>query len=307
MSEVPLSGSIRDNLVSLQNSTNLLGRTSTRLGSGLKVNNPLDNPTNYFIAANLNDRASQTAQRLDGMGQALNTIRVADTGVSAIRALSSQLRALGESALQSTDSNVRRELGEQFNQVMLQMNSIARDSSYNGINLLQGENSEAQTLTVQFAEDSGQSTLEVQGANIQGPTATVDAEGNVNSGFTVITDTQTVEISSFGTQGEAWQVDFGASDYRTSITNVLNNLDTLDDALASQSRSYSTSLSTISIREDFGRNLNNILETGAGDLTLADLNEEGANLLSLQTSQQLGTSSLAMASRNAQNVLRLLQ
>ncbi|MEM8796657.1 MAG: ABC transporter substrate-binding protein, partial [Pseudomonadota bacterium] len=62
---------------------------------------------------------------------------------------------------------------------------------------------------------------------------------------------------------------------------------------------------TIQIRSDFTENLINTLEVGAGNLTLADLNEEGANLLTLQTRQTLASTSLSFATQADQAVLSL--
>jgi flagellin len=76
-------------------------------------------------------------------------------------------------------------------------------------------------------------------------------------------------------------------------------------ALRSEAGKLSTNLSTITIRQDFTSNMINTLEDGAANLTNADMNEEGANMLMLQTRQQLGTTSLSLASQAAQSVLRL--
>jgi flagellin len=77
--------------------------------------------------------------------------------------------------------------------------------------------------------------------------------------------------------------------------------------LRSESQTLGASLSTVQIRQDFTKAMVNTLNTGADNLTLADSNQEGANLLALQTRQQLSTTALSLASQADQNVLRLFR
>jgi flagellin len=93
--------------------------------------------------------------------------------------------------------------------------------------------------------------------------------------------------------------------YASNITDDIASLDFARDTLRTASTTLSNQLSTISVRQDFTDKMINTLEDGAANLTNADLNEEGANMLMLQTRQQLGTTSLSMASQAAQAVLRL--
>jgi flagellin len=91
----------------------------------------------------------------------------------------------------------------------------------------------------------------------------------------------------------------------TAINSAITALDSASSSLRSEAGKLSTNLSTITIRQDFTSNMINTLEDGAANLTNADMNEEGANMLMLQTRQQLGTTSLSLASQAAQSVLRL--
>jgi flagellin len=91
----------------------------------------------------------------------------------------------------------------------------------------------------------------------------------------------------------------------TAINLSIEALDAARDTLRVNSTELSNKLSTVTIRQDFTDRMINTLEDGAANLTNADLNEEGANLLMLQTRQSLGTTSLSMASQAAQSVLRL--
>ncbi len=91
----------------------------------------------------------------------------------------------------------------------------------------------------------------------------------------------------------------------TTINADIARLDSARTDLRSEAKNLADNLSTITIRQDFTSNMINTLNDGADNLTLADMNEEGANMLMLQTRQGLGTSSLSMASQAAQSVLRL--
>jgi flagellin-like hook-associated protein FlgL len=96
----------------------------------------------------------------------------------------------------------------------------------------------------------------------------------------------------------AWAADADITAASLTLTSALTTL-------RSQSQAFSTNLSTVQIRQDFTKAMINTLQTGADALTLADSNEEGANLLALQTRQQLSTTALSLASQAAQSVLRL--
>ena len=93
----------------------------------------------------------------------------------------------------------------------------------------------------------------------------------------------------------------------TDIGAAANELTTSLVTLRSQSQALSSNLQTVQIRQDFTKAMINTLNTGADSLTLADSNEEGANLLALQTRQQLSTTALSLAAQADQNVLRLFQ
>jgi flagellin-like hook-associated protein FlgL len=113
-------------------------------------------------------------------------------------------------------------------------------------------------------------------------------------------------VSSYGQSGDAFEVDWGGTDYRTTLRDVISQIELFDEQLKVESSKLANQLNVITLREEFTKNIVNEFITGSDKLTLADLNEEGANLLALQTSQQLGVSSLSLASQARQSVLRLL-
>ena len=169
----------------------------------------------------------------------------------------------------TTNNSQRAALETEFNNLLTQIDRLARDASFNGNNLLQSDD-----LTVIFNED-GTSSLTIGGVDF-------DSGGlGINGAAT----------DSFQTNA--------------NIDTTLTELDTAISTLRTQASTFGSNLSVVEVRQDFTKELINVLETGAGGLTLADTNEEGANLLSLQTRQQLSTTSLSLATQAEQNVLRL--
>lgn len=172
-------------------------------------------------------------------------------------------------AASTTNNADRAALEAEFNNLRTQLDQLASDASFNGNNLLDGDN-----LTVIFNEE-GTSTLAING----------------------------VTFNSAGLGINAAATDSFQSD--TSLNTILGELDTAIGSLRQQASTFGSNLSVVEIRQDFTKNLINTLETGAGNLTLADSNEEGANTLALQTRQQLSSVALSLASQADQAVLRL--
>jgi flagellin-like hook-associated protein FlgL len=280
LSTINLTAGMRANLFSLQQTSKDLDVTQKRLSTGLKVNTALDDPINFFTAQEHRMRASDLTGRKDGMSEAIQTIKAANVGVEGINNLIAQAKSLAQSAMSatSTDAGI---FASQYGVVMSQINEMARDSGYKGINLLQSGN-----MTVEFAPTAGDSTLSLTGFgdttasfNITGLSAEVSGlAGSWVSGTTVST---------------------------ANIQTSIDNLETAMGTLRTESKKLSNNLSVITAREEFSSQMINTLSDGAAKLTEADLNEEGANMLMLQTRQALSTTSLSMASQAAQSVLRL--
>jgi len=174
----------------------------------------------------------------------------------------------------TTITSPRNELAKQYNIITAQIDALGNASGYKGTNLLASND-----LSVGFEG----STLSVKG---------FDASASGLGAQVIATKT------SGGTSGLAWAVN---SDVDTDISK----LNTAVAKLKTESSKLSSSLSIINIQQDFSTNMINTLTEGADKLTLADMNEEGANMLMLQTRQSLGTTSLSLASQAAQAVLRL--
>jgi len=270
--DVSLTSSMRNVLVSLQENSSLLDRTSERLSTGKKVNSALDNPANFFAAKAHMDRASQLDGRKDAIGEAIQTIKAADKGVKAINTLIETARGLLSQAraTDAADTTALDDLAEQYTEVLAQLDDIASDSGYKGVNLLDND-----TLAVAFNEDNS-TNITVSGFTATATGLGIDAAAD-NTAINTATKIDTIE-------------------------------DSLNDALVTlrtESSKLASNLAILSARDSFITDMSNVLTEGANKLTAADSNEEGANMLILQTRQQLGTTSLSIASQAAQSVLRL--
>lgn len=376
MADISLTASMRSNLLSLQQTQDLMDMTQERLSTGKKVNSAIDNPSSYYTAQSLTNRASDLNALLDSMGQGIQTIQAANEGIEAITDFVQQAKALANTArdnatvkgttssgtytaaggtknitvkiegvadqdikvtLEDTDSleqaatkiakalndstngvkdaedtviggftatvengqikisnskgivaNVsgtisgitfNGEIGnstrttsmKQYNEILDQIDQLAKDSGYKGVNLLQGN-----SLKVVFNEDRSSYLT------INGTFADTSDEG--------------LKIS----RAEDWTnpdneaIDASISELENAITSLRN--------MASE---FGNNYSIVENRENFTESLINVLEEGSDKLTLADMNEESANMLALRTRQQLAINSLSLASQAAQSVLSL--
>src|SRR3954453_15194616 len=414
MSGIVLSASVRQNLLSLQSTAELLSTTQNRLATGNKVNSALDNPTNFFTAQGLNNRASDINNLLDSIGNGVQVLQAANTGITSLQKLVDTAKSIANQVLQapagysvkasattaaptgsgalavagtinnltnagtnslnsktfvftpavgaattitvsstvaagnvnsidafnaalssagigltaslasdgsigfvSTNDNasqtltlgttpaantvalsgtgtfalvtpsggaagkpladaasaaLRANLVNQFNNVIQQITTTAQDASFNGTNLLNGDD-----LKLTFNE-SGKSTLTIKGV-------TFDAAGLGLA--SLVSGTDFLDNSS-------------ANATIAKITNASNLLRTEASTLGSN-------LSIVQIRQDFSKNLINVLQTGSSNLTLADTNEEAANSQALSTRQSIAVSALALANQSQASVLQLLR
>ena len=394
MSDIVLSASVRQNLLSLQSTADLLATTQSRLATGKKVNTALDNPTNYFTARSLDNRAGDINNLLDGIGNGVQVLQAANTGITSLQKLVDTAKSIAQQVLQTTvgyapkstatsaanagalDTNLlggtgiaaadtltiaatgggtatnitfgtgaaqvdtlaelnaalapnnllasidnvtgkitlttnndaasstigaiggtaagagkafnavvisapvvdvasqatRSNLISQYNNVIAQITTTSQDSSFNGINLLNGDD-----LKLTFNE-TGKSIL-----NIKGVTFNAAGLGLAS----LVSGTDFLDSNS----GKA----------------MLVKLSSASDTLRSQASTLGSNLSIVQIRQDFSKNLINVLQTGSANLTLADTNEEAANSQALLTRQSIAVSALALANQSQQSVLQLLR
>src|SRR5258707_710513 len=414
MSGIVLSASVRQNLLSLQSTAELLATTQNRLSTGKKVNTALDNPTNYFTAAGLDNRANDISNLLDGIGNGVQVLQAANTGLTSLQKLVDTAKSIANQVLQapagysvkasatslaptglgplsvpgtaadltnvgtnslnglnfvftpatgaattitisstvaagnvnsidafntalsaaglgltaslasdgsitltSTNDNasqtlttgttaaantiaisgtdtatlvtptggaagqpladaasqtIRANLVSQYNNVITQITTTAQDASFNGINLLNGDD-----LKLTFNE-TGKSTLTIKGV-------TFDAAGLCRAPLV------------------------GGTDFldNASAKATMARITSPSDALRTQASTLGSNLSIVQIRQDFSKNLINVLQTGSANLTPAATNQEAANSQALSTRQSIAVSALALANQSQQSGLKLLQ
>jgi flagellin-like hook-associated protein FlgL len=404
MSGIVLTAAVRQNLLSLQSTADLLATTQNRLSTGKKVNTALDNPTNFFTAQGLDNRASDINNLLDSIGNGVQVLQAANTGITSLQKLVDTAKSIANQVLQAptgysskantttnapaapgtatdftnggtntlqgqaltfktstgtlsltitnaagatnvnsidalntaltnagvnlsasfnaagtitfTSTNdaasqvitnsgvaptvggkvdisggaaitgltvtaavadaasqtIRSNLVSQYNNIITQITTTSQDASFNGINLLNGDD-----LKLTFNE-TGKSTLNIKGV-------TYNAAG---LGLALLTS---------GT-------DFLDNN---SANATLTKISAASTTLRTEASTLGSNLSVVQIRQDFNKNLINVLQTGSSNLTLADTNEEAANSQALSTRQSIAVSALALANQSQQSVLKLLQ
>ena len=173
-------------------------------------------------------------------------------------------------ATPANDRGERYDLAQQYDSLMTQLDTLVDDSHYKGTdtNLINGE-----TLTVSFESSH---TLEIEGFSAKAADLGGDISASTN--------------------------DWAAA---ADITTDIGKLDSALSTLRNESKALASNLAVVNTRQDFTSTMISTLTDGADNLTLADMNEEGANMLMLQTRQSLATTSLSMSSQAAQAVLRL--
>jgi flagellin len=271
MTTVNLTTSMSSCLSALKTIDATMEDTNQKLATGLKVNSALDDPLSYFASQDHLDQADTLSLLNDDMNEAIQTINAADSGIESIKSLLDDAKALCNSALSSDDDDEIDGYMGQINDILDDIDELAEDSGYAGVNLLSSD-----TLDVVFNE-SGDSSITLTG--IDGSAAGLCSGLAAQSG---------------------WD--------STSATTINSFLDAIKDAkteLRSSSKELSSQLSVITTRQEFTAGMVDVLEAGSANLINADLNQESANLLALQTQQALATNSLSISSQSMQSVLNL--
>jgi len=381
MSDITLTSGIRQNLLSLQQTSADLTTTQEALATGKAVNSAADNPSAFFTSQNLTNTANSLSALLDQIGQGQQTINAATDGLTGLTSLLQQALSTAQQAEQAspttagattgtidinttaipsasagnllitvgastftvaitaseslssveaaingtaglgstgaitasangssdlvltanspttnftiTDNATAEALGlttsgtntqvfgtsstvatlqANYNGLLTQINELAGDSGYNGVNLLNSNN-----LTINF-NPAGTSSITIQGVN--------DSAAGLS--LSAIAGTQ---VTSFNNSATI-----------TSTVSALNNAISL---VQTQTETFGTNSGVIGTRQSFETNLINTLQTGASNLVVADQNQESADLLTEQTQQQLEISALSIANQANQSVLKL--
>ena len=185
---ITLTASMRSNLSSLKTIQNQMDTTQTRLSTGKKVNSAIDNASSFYQARSLNNRAADLDALLDSMGQGIQTIQAANEGIESVTAFVDQLKSVATSAYAAASGDGTTDMTsyeKQYNSILTEMYNLVQDSSYQGINLLNGGN-----LTVTFDENRTNNFV-VSGKDMTSDLQTTQAaafkwdanhDGNINWG-----------------------------------------------------------------------------------------------------------------------------
>jgi flagellin-like hook-associated protein FlgL len=410
MSGIVLTAAVRQNLLSLQSTADLLATTQNRLATGKKVNTALDNPTNFFTAQGLDNRAGDINNLLDSIGNGVQVLQAANTGLTSLQKLVDTAKSIANQVLQAPagyTSKANVTTAAPTGAAPLNSPGTATDLTLGGTNSLQGQaltfKTSAGTLSLTISNVAGAGKVNsIDALNTAlstagiGLTASFNAAGTIT--FTSSNDNASQVITNTGTApvvGNTVDISGGAaitgltvtaavpdaasqtiranlvSQYNNIITqitttsqdasfngiNLLNGddlkltfnetgkstlnikgvtfnaaglglalltsgTDFLDNSsanatlakisaasttLRTEASTLGSNLSVVQIRQDFNKNLINVLQTGSANLTLADTNEEAANSQALSTRQSIAVSALALANQSQQSVLKLLQ
>jgi flagellin-like hook-associated protein FlgL len=194
-----------------------------------------------------------------------NTIAIAGTATVGEKA---QFGLVAGTTAAGTLNATRTSLATQYDALRTQIDQLAGDSGYNGVNLLNGDG-----LKVVFNE-KGTSSQSITGVKFS------------STGLGITASTNSLQTDK-------------------DLTDALANLSTALNTLRSQASAFGSSLSVVQTRHDFTKAMIDTLQSGSDKLVLADTNAEGANLLALQTRQSLSTTSLSLAAQSDRNVLKL--
>ncbi len=238
-------------------------KTLDQLNTQLQANNlsaTIDANGKLTISAS-NDYASTT------LGSAASGGAIGGTITSALT-FTTAAAPIADPVAQTARGN----LVSQYNNILAQINSTSLDSSFNGVNLLNGDQ-----LKLVF-DETGKSALNITGVTYN---STGLGLANLNSGVDFIDNATT--------------------------NKVLGTLNTASTTLRSEASALGSNLSIVQVRQDFNKNLINVLQTGSSNLTLADTNQEAANSQALSTRQSIAVSALSLANQSQQSVLQLLR
>ncbi len=254
--------------------TNTSGITDGSGTTGAATGGAALRTVDQLVNAINNDPNLKTAVRasIDNGKLRIENLSTSELTITGYNATSASID--GSSGTATIGGNtVRADLSAQYNTLIDQLDKFSDDASYNGVNLLRGDK-----LKITFNETST-SEIDIQ-----------TKDGNA------------INSANLGVRTSMTPADL---DSDTAIENFIVDVKAALRSVRSQASAFGSNLSVVQNRQEFTKHMINTLETGASNLTLADTNEEAANLLALQTRQQLSSTALSLASQADQNVLRL--
>jgi flagellin-like hook-associated protein FlgL len=288
MSNIVLGTATQQNLLALQNINTQLDTTQSHLATGQAVASATDDAVKYFQAQSLTARASDLSTRKDSIDQGIQSLTAATNGISGVISILQQMEGVVNGAATQTASQ-RASAGTQFNTLGQQLNTLLNDASYQGLNLVNGTTS---NLTLQFSLAST-SKLKITGQNLLFSKLVTGGKG-LGVGSKAATTMISAKFSA-------------VSNKISQFTNIYNALQTAVFKAQAAAQTLGTNVNFLQTRLSFTQAYMTTLQSGASDLTVADVNQESTNLVTLQTRQQLAIQSLSIATQSEQAVLRLFQ
>lgn len=297
MSDITLTSSTRSSLLSLQKTARLSERTQNRLASGRTVNSVTDDAVAFFRNRSLSARVLDFEARRSDIDQAISAVNSTLQGLDSIDSLLRQSRGLIEAARSQTQSE-RANATLQFGTVLSQIFQLVEDTSYQGTNLLNGTNTE---LRVDFGIRTA-SRLIVQGVHLNKTEANAQA---LFTGNVVFSSQGGAIFSGVFTGGNGFTV-IGSNNSNINLVNeAVRNINDAITRIRTVVANFGNNVAILQTRLDFTNSYTDELQKGSDALVQADINEEGANLVALQTRQQLGVQSLSLSGQQEQAILRL--
>jgi flagellin len=270
--EIQLSAAVRENLLALQGTQSLIAQTQNRLSTGLKVASPIDDPRVFFEAKSLNDHGRDVGEKKEGVDQSISSVQTALSAIEGVDSLVQQMKGLTISARTATGNELAA-IVAQFNELRNQINNLTSDAKYQGVNLINGTGTQ---LNVEFSTDTT-SLLTISSVDLRVGSLGLNISSALSFSLASVLDASLAQITSaIGT-------------------------------LRGQAQSLASNVAILKTRLDFNSVYVNLHEEGAGKLNLANVTEEGAKLVALQTRQQLGINALAFAGQAEQSILTLFR
>jgi len=283
---IVLGTATQANLLALQNINTQLGITQGHLATGLAVGSAIDDAVKYFQSQQLTNRANDLSTRKSQIDQGIQSLTAATTGISSAISILQQMEGIVNGASTQTASQ-RASADTQFNTLGQQLSTLLNDASYQGLNLI---NSTTSNLTLQFSLTST-STLKITGQNLL---------------FSKLVTGGKALAKGSGAASGLLSIKFSAVSNKISLfTKVYNALQTAVFKAQAAAQTLGTNVNFLQTRMSFTQAYMTTLNSGASDLTVADVNQESTNLVTLQTRQQLALQSLSIATSSEQSVLRL--
>ncbi len=306
---IALTQGMRNAVYSMTDIQDQINISNKRLATGKKVNDTLDNASAYFRSQSYLKESRDLSGLLDGMDTALRAVTKTTDAMDAARKMIESAQSLARQALTLGAGDASRDTcGSQAAEMVNQAAKILNDAKFGGLTLLQTNETAATGLTLTFNNSTGDGKTDM---TITGEDMRFSSTTGIGK-EALVAATHGIDATSNTNKQEKIAYASGAADKWSDATNGDKRATKFIDftaaaliRLQAAGSGFATKASAIQIRQEFTKNWIRTNNEAASYLTVADMNEEGANLSALQTKQQLAVQSLALANRTDQAILRL--